>query len=66
MYYYGLLNALRRTKLDEKYSDEDVLKLTKNIYRVDTGDSQGFNFSAIQKKIQTVLDTLDADLLRKI
>ena len=66
MYYYGLLNALRRTKLDEKYSAEDVLKLTKNIYRVDTGDGQGFKVSAIQKKTQTVLDTLGVDLLRKI
>lgn len=66
MYYYGLLNALRRTKLDEKYSAEDVLKLTKNIYRVDTGDGQGVKVSAIQKKTQTVLDTLGVDLLRKI
>ena len=66
MYYYGLLNALHRTKLDEKYSAEDVLKLTKNIYRVDTGDGQGVKVSAIQKKTQTVLDTLGVDLLRKI
>ena len=34
LYYYGLLNALRNTGLDEKYSAEDILKLTKNIYRI--------------------------------
>lgn len=66
IYYYGLLNALRNTKLDNKYSAADVLKLTKNIYRVNTGDSQGIRISAIQKKTQDVLDTLGVDLLRKI
>lgn len=66
LYYYGLLNALRSTKLDDKYSAEDVLKLTKNIYRVDTGDGEGFKVSAIQKKTQELLDTLGVDLLRKI
>lgn len=66
LYYYGLLNALRSTKLDEKYSAGDVLKLTKNIYRVDTGDGEGYKVSAIQKKTKSVLDTLGIDLLRKI
>lgn len=66
LYYYGLLNALRNTKLDEKYSAEDVLKLTKNIYRVDTGDKEGIRISAIQKKTQNVLDILGVNLLRKI
>lgn len=66
IYYYGLLNALRDTKLDSKYSAADVLKLTKNIYRVNTGDSGGIRISTIQKKTQEVLDTLGVDLLRKI
>lgn len=65
LYYYGLLNALRNTKLDEKYSAEDVLKLTKNIYRVDTGDGQEYKISAIQKKTQALLDTIGVNLLRK-
>ena len=65
LYYYGLLNALRNTKQDEKYSAEDVLKLTKNIYRVDTGDGQGIRVSAIQKKTQELLDSLGVNLLRK-
>ena len=64
-YYYGLLNALRNTKQDEKYSAEDVLKLTKNIYRVDTGDGQGIKVSAIQKKTRELLDSLGVNLLRK-
>lgn len=65
LYYYGLLNALRNTKQDEKYSAEDVLKLTKNIYRVDTGDGQGIKVSAIQKKTRELLDSLGVNLLRK-
>lgn len=65
-YYYGLINALRNTKLDEKYTAEDVLKLTKNIYRVDIGDGQGFRVSAIQKRTQEVLNALNVDILRKI
>lgn len=63
LYYYGLLNALRNTKLNQSYCAQDVLKLTKNIYRVDTGD--GIKVSAIQKSTQTLLDTLGVDLLRK-
>jgi len=66
LYYYGLLNALREAKLTDKYSAEDVLKLTKNIYRVNSGDTNGFKVSAIQKKTGSVLDTLGVDLLRKI
>ena len=65
MYYYGLINALRNTKLNEKYTAEDILRLTKNIYKVDAGDGQGFHVSAIQKKTQAVLDELGVDLLRK-
>ena len=65
LYYYGLLNALRETKLDEKYSAEDVLKLTKNIYLVNTGDGQDYKVSTIQKKTQALLDTIGVDLLRK-
>jgi transposase len=65
LYYYGLLNILRNTKLDEKYSAEDVLKLTKNIYRVNTGDGQDYKVSAIQKKTQALLDTIGVNLLRK-
>ena len=64
LYYYGLLNALCNKKLDDKYSVEDVLKLTKNIYRVNTGEDQGYKISAIQKKIQELLDALEIDLLR--
>ena len=65
LYYYGLLNALRNTKLDVKYTAEDVLKLTKNIYRVDTGDGQEPKISAIQKKTKQLLDSLGVNLLRK-
>lgn len=65
LYYYGLINALRNTQLDKSYSAEDVLKLTKNIYRVDTGDGEGYKVSAIQKKTQSVLDQLGVGLLRK-
>ena len=65
LYYYGLINALRDKQLDAKYSAEDVLKLAKNIYRVDTGDAQGGRVSAIQKKTQELLDALGVDLLRE-
>ena len=65
LYYYGLINALRDKRLDDKYSAEDVLKLTKNIYRVDTGDGQGSRVSAIQKKTLELLDALGVDLLRE-
>lgn len=64
LYYYGLLNALRSKKLDNKYSAEDIIKLTKNIYRVNIGNGQGYKISAIQKKTQEVLSTLGVNLLR--
>lgn len=65
MYFYGLLNVLKDRKLNEKYSVEDVLKLTKNIYKVNSGDGEGYRVSAIQKKTQQLLDQLGIDLLRK-
>ena len=49
--------------MDEKYSAEDVLKLTKNIYKVNTGDISGSRVSAIQKKTQELLDIMNIDLL---
>ena len=64
VYYYGLLNALRDTKLDERFSAQDVLKLTKNIYLVNTGSNAENQVSAIQKKTMEVLETLKVDLLR--
>ncbi len=64
LYFYGLLNALRDKGLSNKYTPEDVIKLTKNIYRVDVGDEDGYRVSAIQKKTQELLDKLGVDLLR--
>ena len=61
LYYYGLLNALRNTKLDEKYSAEDMLKLTKNIYKIVLGEGQ-FTISTIQTKTQEMLDLLGVKL----
>ena len=62
LYYYGLINALRNSELDDKYSAEDVIKLTKNIYRVNYGE--GYQVSAIQEKTKALLDCLNVDLLR--
>ena len=49
----------------EEISAEDILKLTKNIYRVTISDDSEFKISAIQKKTQEILHTLGIDLLRK-
>lgn len=65
LYFYGLLNTIREKDLNGKYSAADVLKLTKNIYKVDSGDGQGYRVSAIQKKTQKLLNDLGVDLLRK-
>ena len=65
MYYYGLLSVLRNKKLDEKYSAEEILKLVKNIYGVNTGDSQEYKVSAFHKNTQVLLDTIGVNLLRK-
>ena len=61
LYYYGLLNALRNTKLDEKYSAEDMLKLTKNIYKIVSADGQ-YTISTIQTKTQEMLELLGVKL----
>lgn len=64
MYYYGLLNALRESRLNEKYSVEDIIKLTKNIYKVKTDSKETSRVSAIPKKTQELLTKLEVDLLR--
>ena len=65
LYYYGLVNALHKAGLESSFSAEDVLKLTKNIYLVDTGDGKEKRVSAIQKKTIELLEGLGVDLLRK-
>ena len=62
LYFYGLVNALRSTKLDEKYSAEDMLKLTKNIFKVSAGNDSPAMVSAIQTKTQEALDLLGVNL----
>ena len=64
LYYYGLINALRKCMLDEKYSAEDVIKLTKNIYKVRLGENNEYKVSAVQKKSRELLEALKVDLLR--
>ena len=64
LYFYGLLNKLRTTKLDDKYSPEDVLKLTKNIYEVNEQESDTSRISHIQRKTSELLTSLGVDLLR--
>lgn len=64
LYFYGLVNALKRTKQNEKYTAEEVLKLTKNIFKVQTDTGIDYRVSAIQKKTQELLDLLGVDLLR--
>ncbi len=64
LYYYGLLNALRNTNLDDRFSAQDILKLTKNIYLVNTGCKMGNQVTAIQKKTMEDLETVKVNLLR--
>lgn len=64
LYYYGLINALRNAKLDDQYSPRDILKLTKNIFRVYSNCSTQPLISSIQSKTQTILDALNINLLR--
>ena len=64
LYYYGLINALRNANLSDSYSPADVIKLTKNIYKVDTGDGKGYKLSAIQKPTMKLLDDLKVSLSR--
>jgi len=64
LYYYGLLNRLREKQLNEKYSVDDVIKMTKNIFIVAYGDLGQKQVSTIQAKTETLLSKLGVDLLR--
>ncbi len=50
LYYYGLVNALRDKGISDKYTSEYLIKMAKNIYRIDAGDENGYRISAIQKR----------------
>jgi len=65
LYFYGLLNALRKSGMDDRYTAEDVIKLTKNIYKVDSGDGRGYQISSVQKKTDDLLNAIKVDILRK-
>lgn len=56
---YGPLNAPCGKKPDDKYSMEDILKLTKNICRVNHGDDRGYKIAAIRKETRGLLDTIE-------
>lgn len=62
LYYYGLINALRRAKLDEDYSPADILKLTSNVWKVDTGDGQGYKVTGLQKEAKMILEKIEVEL----
>jgi len=64
LYFYGLVNKLRETKLDEKYTSEDVLKLTKNIYLYHVNGSDKWVVSTIQKRTESILEKMGVNLLR--
>lgn len=51
--------------MDDRYTAEDVIKLTKNIYKVDSGDGRGNQISSIQKKTDDILKAIKVDILRK-
>ncbi len=63
LYFYGLVNALRNTKLNRKYTPEDVIGLTKNIYKVDAGYGDEYRVSQIQNATQELLDKLGVTLI---
>jgi len=65
LYFYGLLNRLREKKLDDTYSVDDVLKMTKNIFIVTYGDLGVKQINTIQVKTETLLKKLGVDLLRE-
>ena len=65
LYFYGLINGLRRSGLAEDYCPEDIIKLVKNIYKVKFETEESFKTSEITDKVQGILDRLGVDLLRK-
>lgn len=60
LYYYGLINALRKADGLDGLSADEVIKLTKNIYMVDYGN--GYRVSEIQQGTQRILEALGVDL----
>lgn len=61
LYFYALLNALRKKKLDRDYSPRDAIILTKPICAYKVGES-GYHLSHVQKKTSAFLSALGIDL----
>lgn len=61
LYFYGLVAAMRKTKLDERYSPDDVILLCKHVYAIQS-DTGTYDLSHVQKKTQDLLDLLHVNL----
>ena len=61
LYFYGLINKMRETGLDKKYSPQTVLNKLKVIYKVRYGNEKE-KVSYIQKKTEEIIKTLGVTL----
>ncbi len=62
LYYYGLVDAMKRTKLNDQYRPEEILQRTRDIYQVDVGDDGGCKISVIHQETKDILNILGIKL----
>jgi Transposase len=62
-YYYGLVNAVRNSKLKDRFSPEEMIAMTKNIYIVGEGDRR--RISEISGRTKDALDAIGVDITLK-
>lgn len=61
LYFYGLVDALHRSKLDRVYSTEDIIGMAKNIHM--QKDANGtFHLSYVPEKVRNIMNTLGVKL----
>lgn len=61
LYFYGLIEAMRKTSLDKTYTPGQLIFFTKNVYAVKEGDGE-YKVSSVSKKTAILLEKLHVDL----
>ena len=63
VYYYGLVNALRKSSMNGKWTPEELIQLARNIYLVKENGTK--RLSEISGKTREILDAIGVDITLK-
>ncbi|MDY5778702.1 MAG: hypothetical protein SPK04_01905, partial [Succinivibrionaceae bacterium] len=62
LYYYGLIKRIKDSSLKDKYTPDEIIKLTREIEKITLNEKE--YISGMTKRVKDILTELDADVVR--